>query len=298
MQNEKPSIDAYLNKTSESILLESSNDTEIVQNIIEWENGLGLQRFNSNETNLRITDDAGWYMYIQRANCGERATIFEEMANRTGLTYRRVSIDGHIDSSGDIDNHAWSEVFIEDIGWVVADSGFRLAPPQNNFAAYSNIWLFGPVYAFENESQNEDRTIDYILNTEEIVIKSTRNGETIPNCSIDISLNYNGTALKVVGYNIKLNTNESGICPVTLGAYEHVSYTINIRDEKTFYQYVGEEDITLNNSTKEIEVEVNDLKATTTLLFLLLLISIICLIYSLNKIFSNKKSDKKKHDIL
>jgi len=271
-------IEAYLNKSSENILLKSSNDTEIVQNIVKWECN---EFISSSEMfgkldiiHREMSHKSSWYLFLNKGNCGERGVVFEDMANRTGLTCRKIAINGFIDFNGNTENHAWSEVLINESEWVVADSGFNYSPPANHYFDYSKIWLLGPVYAFENGVQKEDRTTYYIPNTEEMIIKSTRDGDIIPNCSINIEMNNNGKSQRVVGNVIKLKTNESGLCPVTLGVYDNTSYTLRLVDSKGIYQYDGEKNIVLGNKTKEVEIEVNQPRpniASSILLFLIIL---------------------------
>lgn len=254
-------IDAYLNKTTEEILFKSSNNIEIVQNIVNWELRefvLTSERFQIQDSILReISTKPGWYLFLNKGNCGEFGIVFEDMANRTGLTCRKVAIDGLIAPDGHTENHAWSEVLLNEIEWVVVDSGFNYYPPTNHYLNYSEIWLLGPVYAFEDGAQIEERTAHYIPNTEKIILISTRDGRAIPNCSIDIHMDNHGVSKRVVGTVIKLTTNESGLCPVTLGVYDNTSYTLRMVDLRGIYQYEGEKTIVLGNGTSEIEIEVN-----------------------------------------
>jgi len=273
-------MEDYLSITSEEILLKSSNETEIVQNIVNWELRefvLTSERFQIQDLILRgISTEPGWYLFLNKGNCGEFGIVFEDMANRTGLTCRKVAINGFIDFNGRTENHAWSEVLLNGTEWVVADSGFNFYPPTNHYFNYSEIWLLGPVYAFEGRVQVEDRTAHYIPNTERIIVVSTRDGETIPNCSIEIEMNYNGKSQRVVGTAIKLETNESGLCPVTLGIYDNTSYTLRIIDSKSIYQYEGETDIILGNDTGEIKIEVDQPRpnATSAVLIVLIIITL------------------------
>ncbi|MBA7465546.1 hypothetical protein ES707_00716 [subsurface metagenome] len=275
-------IEVYLNKTSEEILFKSSNDTEIVQNIVNWELRefvLTSERFQIQDSILReISTKSGWYLFLNKGNCGEFGIVFEDMANRTGLTCRTVKIDGFIDFDGHTNNHAWSEVLINETEWVVADSGFNYYPPADHYLGYSQTRLLGPVYAFENGIQIEDRTTHYIPNTEKIILMSTRDGEAIPNCSIDVQMNNNEISQKVVGAVIKLKTNESGLCPVTLGVYDNTSYTVRMVDSKGIYQYEGEKDVILGNGTDEIKIEVDQPRpSVASAVFLLLIICTLCI---------------------
>jgi len=275
-------IEAYLSKTSEEILLKSSNETEIVQNIVNWELRefvLTSERFQIQDLILRgISTKPSWYLFLNKGNCGELGIVFEDMANRTGLTCRKVAINGFIDLEGHTENHAWSEVLLNGTEWVVADSGFNFYPPADHYFNYSEIWLLGPVYAFEDGAQVEDRTAHYIPNTERIIVMSTRGGEAIPNCSIEIEMNNNGKSQRVVGTTIKLKTNESGLCPVTLGVYDNTSYTLRIIDLKSIYQYEGETGIILENNTGEIKIEVDQPRPNAaSAVFTVLIITTLCI---------------------
>jgi len=275
-------IEVYLNKTSEEILLKSSNETEIVQNIVNWERGefiLTSERFQIQDFILRrISTKPGWYLFLNKGNCGEFRIVFEDMAKRTGLTCRKVTINGFIDLKGHTQNHAWSEVLLNGTEWVVADSGFNFYPPADHYFNYSEIWLLGPVYAFEDGTQVEDRTAHYIPNVERIIVMSTRDGEAIPNCSIKIEMNNNGKSQRVVGTVIKLKTNESGLCPVTLGVYDNTSYTLRIIDLKSIYQYEGETGIILENNTGEIKIEVDQPRPNAaSAVFIVLIITTLCI---------------------
>ncbi|WP_407356810.1 transglutaminase-like domain-containing protein [Methanolobus sp. WCC5] len=285
-------IDAYLNKTSENILLQSSNDIEIAQNIVKWQRqefALVSGRFKATDFLIRhISGDPGWYLFLNKGNCGEFAIVFEDMANRTGMTSRNVRVDGFIHFNGGTENHAWSEVLINDSEWYVADSGFNYSPPLNNYFGYSKSRLLGPVYVFENGIQSEDRTVHYIPNTETIMIKSINDGEIVPNCTITIKMNHNGTSKKVVGTAIKLKTNESGLCFVTLGVYNNTSYTVKAIDGMN----QGNEEIISGNNTGYIEIEIQK-PNPLAVIALLILIVINIIIW---KPMLRKKSDiKEKH---
>ncbi|WP_129582662.1 transglutaminase-like domain-containing protein [Methanolobus psychrotolerans] len=215
-------IDAYLNKTSETILLESTNNTEITDNIVRWELNEFIFKSGIFDSVLdpfgyRIPKNAGWYIYLNKGNCGERATIFNDMASRTGLSYRKIVVDGFINSKyNSSSDHSWSEVLLEDGSWVIADSGFNISPLHNNksvFCSEKNM-LLGPVFVYENHSTVLDCTDEYVDNTEKIKIKVLRDRKTIDNANIKVTMNYNGVSKLVAGgfaRFIKFETNESGM---------------------------------------------------------------------------------------
>ncbi len=288
-------IDAYLDKTSENIMLKSSNETEIAQNIVEWEYNefaIPSNRFDISTFFMRhISHEPGWYLFLNRGSCGELAIVFEDMANRTGVTSRRVAVNGFIHFDGYTENHAWSEVLINGTEWHVADSGFNYSPPKDHCYGYSKSRLLGPVYAFENGIAAEDRSTYYIPNTETIMIKSIHEGEIVPNCSIDIEMHHGGSSKEVIGTKIKLETNESGLCPVTLGVYKNTTYTIKVIDGI----YQGKEKIISGNNTGYVEIEIKKLNPLTVIALLVLIFFNIIV---WKPIFRKKSAKKEKHEKL
>lgn len=300
-------IEAYLNKTSETILLESSNNTEIADNIVKWElnefiHGSDIFSHFFDPFGYRIPKSAGWYIFLNRGNCGERAIIFNDMASRTGLKYRKMVVDGFIYSKyNSSSDHSWSEVLLEDGSWVIADTGFNSSPLYTNksvFCSEKNM-LLGPVFVYENITATIDCTEDYVDNTEKIRVKAVRDGKEIDNANIQITMNYNGISRKVAGgfaRFIKFKTNESGISDITLGVYDNVSYTIKVVDSKGVYHYEGKRNIVLASNTGEFEVEVDKLRPNIAFLIL----GIISMPYMLllRKIITRKVVKKEKHEKL
>lgn len=300
-------IDAYLNKTSETILLESTNNTEIADNIVSWERNEFIFKSGIFDSVLdpfgyRIPKNAGWYIYLNKGNCGERATIFNDMANRSGLSYRKIVVDGFINSKyNSSSDHSWSEILLEDGSWVIADSGFNISPLHRNKSVFCNDYnlLLGPVFVYENLTNVLDCTEEYVENTEKLKIKVVRNGKTIDNASIKVTMNYNGVSKLVAGgiaRFIKFETNESGISEMTLGVYDNVSYTLKAVESKGIYQYEGETDVVLGNNTEKVKIEANKLRPNTgTFVFLMLIF-----LYAgfLKKLVSRKKCKTKEREKL
>jgi len=300
-------IESYLDKTSEIILLRSSNNTEIADNIVKWELNefiRGSDIFNHflDPFGYRIPKSAGWYIFLNQGNCGERAIIFNDMATRTGLKYRKVVVDGFINSKyNSSSDHSWSEVLLEDGSWVIADTGFNASPLYTNksvFCSDKNM-LLGPVFVYENLTATIDCTEYYVDNTEKLKVKTVRDGKEIDNASIQITMNYKGVSKKVAGEFsrfIKFKTNESGISEMTLGVYDNVSYTLKAVDSKGIYQYEGETDVVLGNNTEEVKIEANKLRpnAATFILFMVIVL------YGglLKKLINRKKSKIKQREKL
>lgn len=256
-------IDQYFNRTSGFISLNSYNDTEKTQQIIHWERNLPLRTFQNGLRNwiLRYTyRTPEWFIHIRKANCEEKAIIFEDMAKRTNLTYRKICIDGFIDPKiKSTENHRWSEVWL-DGKWRIADSGFNLWYPKNDqlFFTEEKGYLIGHVVTFDDNMTMEDCTDLYVKNTSELTIKAIRNGKVIKDADIQIKLNYENLSCTVVGGNkIHLSTNDSGICQVNLGIYDNTNYTVTINDVKLFYKFSGKETIILKNNTDYLEIDVD-----------------------------------------
>ncbi len=260
----KPQIESYLNETSERICKYSNNDTEIVQQIIAWENSesIDLKRFDGYNVLLRYFYDARWFIYIGRANCGERAIIFEDMAKRCGLTYRHVELEGFIKSSeNSIADHAWTEVWIDD-GWRIADSGFRLWYPKDNQTYFTSKrnFIIGNVNVINNNTYFEDCTENYVDKTCHLKVKVMENGNFVPKSSVLVTMNYNGLKVPVIGSKSKLLTNDSGEYSVNLGVYNNTSYHIKSNYKGLLYEYYGTENITVKNGSQSVFVNITDKK--------------------------------------
>lgn len=305
-------IEAYLNKTSETILLKSSNNTEIADNIIQWERDefiSGSTIFDSvfDPLGYRIPKNAGWYIFLNKGNCGERALIFNDMARRTGLSYRKIVVDGFIDSDINFDgghnsgDHSWSEFLLEDGTWVIADVGFDVSPLYKNKSVFCDEknMLLGPVFVYDNLTTTVDCTEDYVNNTKKLKVKAVRDGKEIDNASIKIALNYDGKSKMVAGgltRFVKFKTNESGISRITLGIYDNASYTLKVVDSKGVYQYESANEILFGNSTEEIEVEVDRLRPNAA--SLVFGIIVIPYLFFLRKMLTKKTVKKEKHEKL
>jgi hypothetical protein len=267
---DKDEISYHLNRTGEKICLASDNDTEKTQMIIDWENGLFLKPFYFTKSSilrdylLRFSyRDPQWFVYIRKANCEERALIFEDMANRTNLTYRKVGIAGFIDPVNDrTENHRWTEVWINN-SWQIADSGFNLWYPKNNQSYFTveKDYLIGKVVVFDDNGSFNDCTDLYVNRTGLLKIKALREGNPIENATVSIKLNYENLTCNVVGGNrLKLNTDNSGDCEVVLGVYENTSYTVIVEEKKQFYKYTGTENVIIKDGENYLAINIEDLK--------------------------------------
>ncbi|MBN2488066.1 MAG: hypothetical protein JXA98_03470 [Methanosarcinaceae archaeon] len=265
--NAKYEIELDLNEKSNEIN-KINNDTEKVQEIIRWERNLGLKDFNyysELDNSLRhMFDESTWYIYLGKGNCGEKALIFEDMADRTNLTYRSVNCDGYIDpSNNETSNHCWSEVWLDD-DWRIADAGYDLYHPKDNNLHFTvnRSYLLGPVVAIYENGTEEDRTNEYIgeNKTANLVIDATRSGKPVENANVEVILNYHNVSQRVVGNLIKKSTNNTGVCEINLGIYDDVYYTVILNDLKSVYKYSGQKDIKINNETEYLEIELNELK--------------------------------------
>lgn len=296
--NAKHEIEESLNEKSKSILIESANDTQKTQKIIEWErNELSTKPFNLLYVLIReISKDAKWFIYLKRASCGELAIIFEDMADRTNLTYRKVVVGAIINpSSKDINNHRWSEVWLDE-DWRIADSGFNFYYPNNNNFVFTDDrkYLLGHVTRIDENMT--DRTEAYVNNTGKLVIKAIRDDKAVKNATVNVILNYNDLSCKVVGGTIiKRFTNDTGVCEINLGIYDDVCYTVIINDLKSVYKYSGqEENITINNKTTPLEIELNELKPRYGIIAICAIIILIDakIFYSIVIILKKKRNPK------
>ena len=266
---DKAEVSHYLDRTSDSILQSSDNDTQITQKIMHWENNLCLKPFNFSIFNafrsflLRYTyRDPEWFVHIRKSNCEERAIIFEDMANRTNLTHRKIVIDGFIDPINNrTENHRWSEVFL-DGSWRIADSGFNLCYPINNQSYFTGHrgYLIGYVAVINDNGSFTDCTNLYVNETGKLIIKAIRNGNPIENASVSVKLNYGNMSCNVIGGNkIKLYTDQSGFCEINLGIYSNTNYTVTVNDIKTFYKYSGKNNIEIEDADNNLEISVDNI---------------------------------------
>jgi Transglutaminase-like superfamily. len=253
---QKENIEAYLNETSKELVKNSANETELIANIVQWERDYfispethSFDTFNSIfERPLRRTPpDAIWSLYLKKASCGELACVFEDMANRTGLTFRHVQMSGFLNPSEmNGNNHAWSEVQLDNSEWVIGDAGFNLTPLEDNQSYFylQRSLLLGPIYYVENDTYVDNMGL-YVPNTQKITIHAIKNGENFSDGLIYVYLHYNGTS-KIMG--LPYPTNESGMAEVNLGVYEGVSYTIGVINPETT-DYAFKDNITLANGS-------------------------------------------------
>jgi hypothetical protein len=260
----KPQIESYLDETSERICKYSDDDAEIVQQIIAWENSesLDLKRFTKKEGFLRLSGDARWYIYMGKANCGERAIIFEDMADRCGLTYRHIEMEGYIypkdNSSSD---HAWTEVWIDN-EWRIADSGFHMWYPQSNQLNFTSEYdfLIGHVSVIDNSTYSEDCTDSYVSDVCQLNIEVLEKNNPVKKANVFVSMEYNNTKIPVIGYKRKFLVNDSGVCTTNLGIYNETFYSIKASYEGLLYEHYGTENIILEDGVHFLLINVTDKK--------------------------------------
>lgn len=258
----KIDIERYLDKISEDISLNSANNTEKVHKIIAWENNdLGLKDFNRYELLLRyFSNDPHWYIYWKKARCGERAIIFEDMAKRTNITYRKLGIAGFIDPKENrTANHRWSEVWLDD-DWRIGDSGFNLSYPEYNQSYFTSVrgYLVGHVAIINDNGTFKDCTDRYVNRTGRLLIQAVKDGENIEDAVVSVTLIYKNLSCTVVGGDtIKLKTNDSGLREINLGIYDGTNYLVGLRREGVFYEYFGQENVTIANETNSLVIELD-----------------------------------------
>lgn len=256
----KPRIEQHMENISKNITQTSNTDIEKTQKIIQWENELNLKQFNilsKLDRHRRIkSNKTSWYVYLKKGNCREKSLIFEEMANKTNLTYRRIEIDGFIDPNNfRTSNHRWDEVWL-DGDWRIADSGFSLYYPKNNNSVFTleKGFLIGHVAVLDSRGKYiEDRTNSYVNKTGQLIITAKNDREYIENADVSIKLNYKNITSNVVGENLKVHTNEFGFYEINLGIYGDTYYIVNISSGDLH----GEKNVTLINEKTFLIIELD-----------------------------------------
>jgi hypothetical protein len=286
-------IERQLSETSDFILENSKNDIEKTNKIIEWENGLELSTFEDYEGYLRKSNNAKWFIHLKKANCGERAIIFEDMAKRTNLTYRSVTFDGYINPiDGEINNHRWTQVWIDN-DWRIADSGFNLSYPKyNNYYFHSKRgFLIGHVAIIYDNGTFGDITDSYVEKTGKLIINAKKDNNNVKNADISITMEYKNFSCPVVGGGtIRLTTNDSGISELNLGINNNTNYTVSANYKDSFFEYYGKEMFILTNNTDTLVIELDNRKIRfETWIYFIYCIMILCFTGMILKI---KKSSK------
>lgn len=256
----KPQIEQHIENISKNISQISNTDIEKTQKIIQWENKLNLKPFNIRselDRNQRIkSNKTSWYIYLKKGNCRERSLIFEDMADKTNLTYRRIEIDGFIDPINNrTSNHRWDEVWL-DGEWRIADSGFSLYYPKDNnsFFTLEKGFLIGHVAVLDSRGKYiEDRTNSYVNKTGKLIITAKNDGEYIENADVSIKLTHKNITASVVGENLKVHTNESGFYEINLGIYSGTYYIVNLSSG----DLNGGQNVTLINEKTYLTVELD-----------------------------------------
>lgn len=174
--------------------------------------------------------------------CGFKALIFEEMANRTNLTYRSLQIDGSIDKDGFVNDHRWTEILLENGDWAIVDIGFNLLPPNGTKYDFTenHDFLIGHVSIIENEDSFTDCTSDYVRNVGKLKITILQNDSPVKNANVSIKMHHKESSCDVVGRNLKAYTNESGIYEADLGIYENVNYSLTASLNDSEWQFTKE----------------------------------------------------------
>lgn len=273
-------IEGQLCETSDFILENSKNDMEKTNKIIEWENGLKLSTFEDDEEYLRCSHNAKWFIHLKKANCGERAIIFEDMAKRTNLAYRSVTFDGYINPiDGKINNHRWTQVWIDN-DWRIADSGFNLSYPKyNNYYFHSKRgFLIGHVAIIYENGTFGDITDSHVEKTGKLIINAKKDNNNVKNADISITMEYKNFSCPVVGGGtIRLTTNDSGISELNLGIYNNSNYTVSVNYKDSFFEYYGKEMFTFTDNTDTLIIELDNRKIRlVTWIYFIFFIEILC----------------------
>jgi len=273
-------IEGQLCETSDFVLENSKNDIEKTNKIIEWENGLKLSTFEDDEEYLRCSHNAKWFIHLKKANCGERAIIFEDMAKRTNLAYRSVTFDGYINPiDGKINNHRWTQVWIDN-DWRIADSGFNLSYPKyNNYYFHSKRgFLIGHVAIIYENGTFGDITDSHVEKTGKLIINAKKDNNNVKNADISITMEYKNFSCPVVGRGtIRHTTNDFGISELNLGIYNNSNYTVSVNYKDSFFEYYGKEMFTFTNNTDTLIIELDDRKIRlVTWIYFIFFIEILC----------------------
>ncbi|WP_198008151.1 transglutaminase domain-containing protein [Methanohalobium evestigatum] len=284
---EKDNYDRYLKDTCEEILSHSDNNTEKVKNIIKWEQHRIIDNPNveyftiSNILSLffinpyRLPDNPGWYLYIGKASCQELAFVFENMAKRTNLTYRRIYADKLIKPNGESNNHRWSEVKLGG-KWTIADAGWNglYHPDYNKSYFINNGYKFGHVVIVdENFKPIKDCTSSYVNKTGHLKIEATKNGKPVENANISIYMMHENSYYQVVGHSIDYSTNSNGIFELDLATYGNTNYIIKLSSTELngIYQYEGKKSLSLNNNENKIlNVKLDEIRPGGSCFYLIL----------------------------
>jgi len=244
-----------MDNISRNITQTSNTDIEKTYKIIQWENELNLKPFNilsKLDRYRRIkSNETSWYVYLKKGNCRERSLIFEQMANKTNLTYRRLEIDGYIDPNHfQTSNHRWNEVWL-DGDWRIADSGFSLYYPKNNnsyFTLERGI-LIGHVAVLNARGEYiGDRTNSYVNNSGKLIIIAKKDNDYIGSADISIKLKYKNITSNVIGENLKVHTNETGFYEMNLGIFNDTYYIVNVSSGDLF----EEKNVTIFNEKTNV----------------------------------------------
>mgnify|MGYP000695883425 CR=1 FL=1 len=277
---ENDKIESQMLDESAIILNQSANNSEKAEMIVQWEqeqfNFPAANHFNSNNYRYYLRDYIplpGYYLYINRANCGELAIVFEEMANITNLPYRKIVTEDMLNPiSMRRNNHRFSEVQLENGSWMIADVGFNLYPPKSSKHEFTENrgYLVGHVAIKNDDGTFTDCTPSYVKNTSKIIVNAERDGVPLSNADIEVELLYNDTKRPVIGNHIKYETDEQGIMMLNLGSYENCSYAVTVKDGfyKSSTTFVPNEDVS------SVEIEVDKWNIDGTVIFALLLFSI------------------------
>ena len=273
-------IEGQLCEISDFILENSKNDIEKTNKIIEWENGLKLSTFEDDEEYLRCSHNGKWFIHLKKANCGERAIIFEDMAKRTNLTYRSITFDGYINPiDGKINNHRWTQVWIDN-DWRIADSGFNLSYPKNNNYYFHSKkgFLIGHVAIIYNNGTFGDITDSHVEKTGKLIINAKKDNNNVKNADISITMEYKNFSCPVVGGGtIRLTTNDSGISELNLGIYNNSNYTVSVNYKDSFFEYYGKEMFTFTDNTDTLIIELDNRKIRlVTWIYFIFFIEILC----------------------
>ena len=92
-----------------------------------------------------------------------------------------------------------------------------------------------------------------------MIIRAVKDGKNVENGDVSINLAYENLSCPVIGgASIKRSTNDSGLCELNLGIYDDAHYTVNVRSKDIFYEYFGQENVTIIDETTSLTIELDE----------------------------------------
>lgn len=275
--------ESKINKIAMDLAGNKTNETQIVLDIMGWENENVYNTWSNNGIDIndiilpnlrfpfltslcKFSGDPNWIITTKCGSCGEYSSLFSALSNEI-TAQGKANISSRVISTYSL-NHAWNEVEINGV-WTHLDLG---APVFNDSKYYERVWNSYLEYVYYLDSDNNIQAITNRYNENVTKIDILVLSDNLPVKGANVLIKFSN------GYGFVNRTDSEGRCIVDkigVGEYlvkaeiEYVIKEIGIKHAEVNAN---------NNETIIINLDSYDFENFINISILILLIIIVILV--------------------